>query len=203
MEYLAWPAVVLVLGLVALFMFKRNIAGRIDKIQKIERIGVSMGAEQTQAVSETKRSGFQELMDSTSSPLLRQQESKIRDDLNARGVTNEQEIIKVLTRAAAGLWLVIRWEQLDRIIFGSQLMMLIALNASALGLSVEQIGEFYKVAKNQFPAAYENYLFEQWLGFLVSQGLISKGGNGYQVTLDGKEFMSWLVQAGRTQPHPN
>jgi hypothetical protein len=203
MEYLAWPAVGLILGLVFLLMFKRNIGGCIDKIQKVERMGVSLGTEQTQTVSETKSSGFQEMMDSVSSQLLRQQEANIRDALKAKGITNEQETVKVLTRAVASASLVLRWEQIDRILFGSQLNALVAINANSLGLSIQQLKGFYDAAVQQFPAVYKTYRLEQWLQFLENQKLITKGGNGFQITIDGKEFMAWLVHAGRTHPHPN
>jgi hypothetical protein len=203
MEYLAWPAVGLILGLVFLLMFKRNIGGCIDKIQKVERMGVSIGTEQTQTVSETKTSGFQEMMDSVSSQLLRQQEANIRDSLKAKGITNEQETVKILTRAVAGASLALRWEQIDRLIFGSQLNALVATNANSLGVSIQQLKGFYDGAVQQFPAVYKTFRFEQWLQFLETQKLISKGGNGFQITIDGKEFMAWLVHTGRTHPHPN
>src|ERR1017187_6128996 len=118
MEYIAWPIVGLVLGIVFLLMFRRNLGGCIDKIQKVERMGVSIGTEQSQKqnISETKTSGFQEMMDSVSSQLLRQQETNIRDALKTKGITNEQEAIKILTRAVASASLLLRWEQIDRIL---------------------------------------------------------------------------------------
>ncbi len=203
MEYLAWPGVVLVLGLVALFLFKRNIAGRIDKIKRIERVGVSMESEQAQPVQETKSSGFQELMDLASSPLLRERENNIRNELKTRGIANEQEIIKILNRACASLQLTLQWEQIDKIIFGSQLAMIVQMNAHPAGLSVEAMKTYYDAAVKQFPEVYMNYTFEQYVNYLVSAQLILKGGSGYQVSLEGKEFMVWLVQTGRTHARPN
>jgi hypothetical protein len=67
---LTWPVVGLILGFVALLMFKRNIAGCIDKIRKIERGGVSIGVDQPQPTPDPKDSGFNQVMDATSSPLL-------------------------------------------------------------------------------------------------------------------------------------
>jgi hypothetical protein len=203
MEYLAWPSVVLVLGIVGLFAFKRNIAGLIDRIRKIERLGITTALDQTQSLPESKTTGFQELMDLVSSPLLRQREVVIRDSLKAKGVTGEQEAVKLLTRAVAALGLQLQWEQLDRSIYGSQVALMIAVNASARGLSVEQIKGFYDTAAQQFPATYKSYAFEEWLSFLEAMQMVVKGGGGYMITLEGKEFMSWLVQTGRTHPRPN
>jgi hypothetical protein len=203
MEYLAWPGVVLVLGLVALFMFKRNIAGRIDKIKRIERVGVSMESEQTQSVQESKGSGFQELMGLASSPLLRDRENNIRNELKARGITNEQEIIKILTRACASVQLTLQWEQIEKVIFGSQMAMIVQMNAHPAGLSVGAMKTYFEAAAKQFPEVYANYTFEQYVNYLVSMQLILKGGAGYQVSLEGKEFMVWLVHTGRTHARPN
>jgi hypothetical protein len=203
MEYLAWPIVALILGIVFLVMFRRNIGGSIDKLQKIERLGVSMGTGQTQTAPENRSSGFQEMMDPLNSPLLLQQEKIIRDGLKSKGITNEQEIIQILTRALAKASFGLRWEQAERFIFGSQLGVLVAMNANALGLTIQQAKEFYDAATRQFPATYKNYRFEQWLQYLEGYQLISKGGNGYQITIEGKEFMAWLIYIGRTHQRPN
>ena len=135
MEYLAWPAVVLVFAIVFLIMFRKNIAGCIDKIRKIERGGVSISTDSSQALpdakalTETKAGGFQELMDLASSALLRERENTIRNELRTRGITNEQETIKILTRACASVQLTLQWEQTEKVIFGSQLGLLVDMNA--------------------------------------------------------------------------
>jgi hypothetical protein len=203
MQYVAWPLVVLIAIIVFLVMFRGNIAGLIDKIRKVERTGISMEAEQAQAGPvAAKASGFQELMDSANSPVLRRQETTLRETLKAKSIS-DQESITILIRAVAVFSLSLRWEQIDRLIFGSQLTALVATNANSLGLSFPQIKTFYDVAAQQSPAVYENFQFEQWLQFLETHQLISKGGNGVQITMDGKEFMAWLVHAGRTHLHPN
>jgi hypothetical protein len=203
MEYVAWPIVVLILGLVALCMFKRNIAGRIDKIKKIERIGVSLESDQTQSIPEIKGSGFQELMDLASSQLLRNRENNVRNELKTRGITNDQEIIKILTRAFASSQLTLQWEQIEKVIFGSQLALLVDMNARPAGLTVAEIKLYYDNAAKQNPLVYANYTFEQYVYYLETVQLIVKGGSGYQVSLEGKEFMVWLVQSGRTHARPN
>jgi hypothetical protein len=38
---------------------------------------------------------------------------------------------------------------------------------------------------------------------IAGRGLIAKGGDGFQVTLEGKEFMIWLVKTGRTYRRDN
>jgi hypothetical protein len=203
MEFLAWPAVVLILGLIALFMFKRNIAGRIDKIHKIDRIGMQIGSEQAQSLPEAKGSSFQELMDLASSPLLRERENNIRDALKARGISNEQESIKVLIRALASSQLTLQWEQIERGIFGSQVVILVEMNTKHAGLPVDVLRKVYDEMAKKYPSTYDGYTFDQYVGYLETNRLMTKGGDGYQVTLEGKEFMVWLVQSGRTYQRPN
>lgn len=203
MEFLAWPAVVLILGLIALFMFKRNIAGRIDKIHKIDRIGMQIGSEQAQSLPEAKGSSFQELMDLASSPLLRERENNIRDALKARGIANEQESIKVLMRALASSQLALQWEQIEKGIFGSQVAILVEMNTRHAGLPVDVLRKVYDEMAKKYPSTYEGYAFDQYVSYLETNRLMTKGGDGYQVTLEGKEFMVWLVQTGRTHQRPN
>jgi hypothetical protein len=187
-------------------MFKRNLAGLIDKIRKVERTGISMEAEQTQAQAnqkEEKASDFRELMDTSSSQVLRNQEARIREGLKSKRLPNDQETIALLIRTSASLWLSLRWEQIDRLIFGSQLNALVVMNASALGLTMQQVGGFYEAAVAKSPDVYKNFPVEQWLQFLETHQLIIRGGNGVQITIDGKEFMVWLVNTGKTHVHPH
>ena len=205
MEYLAWPCVVLILGLVALFLFKREVAKLIDRVRKIDRTGITTGGDhsQSQTLPESKASSFQELMDSASSPLLRERENFIRDALKARGISNEQEAVKILTRALAGSQLTVQWEQIEKVIFGSQVAILVEMNTRPAGLSLEALHKVYDAVAKQFPSTYEGYTFEQYIGYLDAVRLIVKGGDGYQITLEGKEFMVWLVQTGKTYQRPN
>lgn len=203
MEHFAWPIAALIFGVVSLFLFRTNIAGRIDKVLKIERNGVTIGQEPTQSVPESMGTGFQEMMDLANSPLLLEREAQLREALKARGITGDSEAAKVLTRALASSHLSLQWEQIERMIYGSQLSILVEMNARPNGLSVEDIKSVFDAAAKQFPDTYKNYGFSDYVNFLTEMGLVAKGGVGYQITLTGKEFMIWLVKSGRTHRRHN
>jgi hypothetical protein len=80
-------------------------------------------------------------------------------------------------------------------IFGSQLSAMDALNSGVLRR--EEIEEFYNAAVRKFPGRYENYSFEQWLGFLRNRVLVlDLPGNTIGITVRGKDFLKHLIHYG-------
>jgi hypothetical protein len=47
---------------------------------------------------------------------------------------------------------------------------------------------------------YENYTVEQWRGFLKSWLLVDEGAEGVLITMVGREFLKWRLDAGRAGP---
>jgi hypothetical protein len=118
--------------------------------------------EQTQSgQTEGRASDFQELMDSANSQTLGNQEARIREGLKSKRLPNDQETISLLIRASASLSLSLRWEQIDQLIFGSQLNGLVVINANALGISVAQMRAFYGAAAMKNTEVYKNFPVEQ------------------------------------------
>lgn len=202
MEHFAWPAVVLVLGLFGLFMFKRHVGGLIERIRKIDKTGITTGnvPDQGQALVESKPKAFEALMDAANSPVLLAREARIREQLDAKGINNEQERIRVLTRALAESQIIMWSQQIDAVIYGSQLNLLVTLNSRPAGMTVAEMKPFYDAAASQHPNLYANDSFERYLNFLVVSGLIRANTSGFEITLEAKEFLQWLVRSGRTHP---
>jgi hypothetical protein len=101
-------------------------------------------------------------------------------------------LIRLLANAA--LW----WadEQVYRTIFGSQIFALKQMNATGPVMR-EQLEGFYNVAKGNFPDVYATYFFDQWLGYLISMGLIKTpdGGQHFSITDEGRDFLKWMMDA--------
>ena len=83
MEFLVWPAVVLVLVLVFMLVFKQPITRFIDRAQKVSRQGIEAAASPAaqEASTAAKPSPADELLKSFDNALLVNQENFIRSEL--------------------------------------------------------------------------------------------------------------------------
>jgi hypothetical protein len=62
---------------------------------------------------------------------------------------------------------------------------------------------FYTSAAQTFPALYANYSFDQWFGYLRSQGLIREDGDAVSITIRGRDFLKFLIDEGRSAKQRN
>jgi len=80
-------------------------------------------------------------------------------------------------------------------LFKSQLLMLLELNRKGF-MPVSEAKTYYDSAASETPIIYENYSFEQWLGFLNGK-LIRHPSEMLEITVQGKDFLKYLVHWGR------
>jgi hypothetical protein len=132
--------------------------------------------------------------------IVQQQEESIRASLKKFNLdVNLQEAVDLLIKHLAVTQLWFTAERIYRMIFGSQIALLKFLNTSGSASRV-QLSQYYEVVKTQFPDAYNNYSFEQYLQFLLTQGLIATQDNEhYVITTGGKEFLRWMIEVGASE----
>jgi len=100
--------------------------------------------------------------------------------------------VRVLVRQLAVHQLLYSAEKFNRLVFGSQVNVLRGLNEHG-SLSELAIIPVYEKAKLDYPSVYSGYSFENWIGFLLTQGVVRRDANNYQITAFGQYFLSWLV----------
>jgi hypothetical protein len=136
------------------------------------------------------------------SPIAVEQASIIRRDLETLGI-NQTETIDLLIKHLAATQLVHRAEVVYRTIFGSQIAILKFLNTNRRGLPKDRLLNVYDRVKAQFPVLYSTYTFEQYLSYMVSQGLIlSETVDQFTLTIAGREFLKWMADMGLSEDKP-
>jgi len=137
------------------------------------------------------------------SPSIQQREEWIRTDLQNMNLTTAgQETVDLLIHHLAVQQAVASAERIYRTIFGSQIAVLRILNSRGTATSGD-LEEIYAAARSRFPTLYARYPFQQWLGYFLSQGLLSATGNEqFTLTIDGKEFLKWMTDVAVTEEKP-
>src|SRR3989338_9526127 len=98
MEFLAWPAVALILGIVAIFVFKLPLTRFLDRAQKIGKSGIEVGAGAQVSGVEVKPSPADELLKAFDNALLLEREKFIRTELERLHIDSSPDRERVLIR---------------------------------------------------------------------------------------------------------
>lgn len=197
---LAWPVVVLILGLVSVFAFRTQIGGLISRTKRFGKGGIETFDSQPVQPTEEKR-GVEEFLRTFDNPVLIEAEQRILKDLKDRKIDTPADREKALIRALAATNLVLHFELVHGAIWGSQLSALRYLNSRNDGITVQDLVAFYESGKADFPAWYENHPFDKWLGFLVAFNLLTEQDSRIFITVAGREFLKYLINVGKAGPY--
>ncbi len=133
--------------------------------------------------------------------LISDRVSSIESDLREKGLSTEGDTVRVLTRHLAATQLLVTFEKVHSVIFGSQIYLLKKLNESIdEGRSFEVVHAHIDAVKNSFSDQLSDWSYEQYLAYLYSNILIVDGENEkLHITNLGVEYLTWIIRNGRNE----
>jgi len=194
----AWPIALVVLGVVALLIFRRDIAALIGRTKKVSKEGLETYEHQPAPPSAEKK-GAEEFFKSYDNPLLLEAEQIIEKDLRQRAIEGADRE-KTLIRALATANITQHFERLYNMIWASQLSCLRYLNPRGLGAERGELIPIYEASKTLYPDLYKDYSFDQWLGFLQRMNVVTERERRLFITVAGREFLKYLIATGKDGP---
>jgi hypothetical protein len=194
MGILVWPAVVLIIAIMFLLVYRQPVTRLVDRTKKITTAGLDASAAAQETSIERKQSGAEEMLARFENELLLDRENLIRQELTLRHVDAPADRERVLIRHLAAALIYNHFDRTYRWIFGSQLLLLQQLNAAPSTRTA--VGIHYQIAALESPEFYFNYSFDQWLHFMVSQVLVRADGEAISITVGGREFLKFVVEEG-------
>ncbi len=129
------------------------------------------------------------------SPALASMEQRIQELVAAIPPADRQA---QLVRALAISRLLASHEFVYNRIFGSQIEGLKRLDEIG-SISVEAARDFFRPYAEKFPQLYTNYPFENWLGFMLTSGLVRRDGDQLFPTEFGHAFLVYLREVRLTE----
>lgn len=196
----SWQEVILLLGVVIIIKFRKNIAGLIDRINKIGIEGIHCDPSQPSpplTLEETKSTNETILQNITSIETIISNEKIIKDNLENKQLASEDSKIKSLTRDLAEVYFVLRCERIYNSIFGSQIQLIKILSENRLnGVDQNHIDDYFTIVRNKDAGFYSNWNCMQYINFLLQSGVIIKQDNMYKITPFGIDFLTWLQRSG-------
>jgi hypothetical protein len=197
LEFFSWPVVVLVLGLVGMFVFRTPLAQLIGRTEKIGKDLLLAGPQKQSTEPANESSTVEEFLRSYDNRLLLEQEQAIRADIERRGLRDAPDLEKLLIRSLAGTQILAHFERVYSTIWDSQLALLRHLNGLDGGMERDAVGDYFQAVVDEHPVLGELQDVDGYLGFLQSNTLIAISDEVVAITVAGREFLKWLVEAGK------
>jgi hypothetical protein len=193
-----WAAIV---GIVALLLFRSPVQRLIANIKRLRwggrAIEVAQQAAQAQPALAVRTAGDAALAN-LDNQYVRQQEAMVRQWLETNRLAGDPpEAVRVLTRYVAIALMYADFEEIEAMIFGSQVRIVEAVNMQPR--PAEQIRSIYEAAAATERAVAE-YPFERYRDFLIRMGLMTESptiAGHYEVTTKGRAFLMWRVERGK------
>ena len=200
LDLLKWPLVIIII----VFIFKKSISSLINRIKSIK--GGKYGIEtelskkqlETQNVLEkpkTKMTTIEKGLNLISDDTRKRIQIAIKQETELDKVKDESEKTQLLLKYSEALYVILRFERIYNLIYGSQIKLLTHLNSS-IKETTESIIFFYNDAVEVNPTLKE-YPYKNYLAFLESQGLIIIGKeNSIQISIFGRDFLKYMIDSG-------
>ena len=197
LDALKWPLVAVILGILLIRRLAPQLGRLIDRTSKITTKGIETEKISQQTYQQKKKSA-KELLKLFDNRLIRETEEKIKAEFETIEHTREEKE-KLLMKWCVSEAIAHFFDRIYNSIFGSQIYALYYLN-SRVGTSVNvtQVKPHYDRVKILYPVIYAKYPFENWLRYLESNALIIRKDDNIGITLQGQEFLKYLIDLGLT-----
>ena len=191
---IAWACV----ALVAIVLFRKQIASLMSRIRK----GAGAEFDPPPQPKEPSSDILPKADEATASlpfsktPTTRALEDAIRQWPYVASVTDpvarEQVLIALLSRAI----LVVVFEQVEAVIWASQINLLTHLHVTPDGASREDLKHyFYEPAVSPHPEMSASFSYDSYLNFLASFNLVRVSEGQVHITNEGSEYLVWRVES--------
>ena len=224
---IAWPIVLLCLGLFFLLIYKAPITGFLNRSDKakIGNFAADAPINQTQTASNninnlgkleqltksepgyqniekddnTEKDGVVAYLASFDNPLIKETEKIISENLKSRNITDAAGRERFLIRELASTQMIVFMERVYAEIWASQVAALRSLNSCHGGVDVSILKNFYDTAKANYPDLYKDMKLESWQHYLTLFNLIQLDGSKVVITMAGQQFLKYLIEARKQE----
>ncbi|WP_020677492.1 hypothetical protein [Geopsychrobacter electrodiphilus] len=201
---LGWPHFTFIFAIVFLLIFRTQISGFISRISSIDKGGVKTSPVPEAQREKEKTEAVQELLLAIGdSIVMREVEGRIVADLQSKELETESGTAKVLIKHLAASKILLEFEQIHNLIFGSQIYLLKKLNeVTGQGQDAEVVKAQFDHVKSMFNKEFEAWDFDKYMYFLTARSLVTIENNQYHITNLGVEYLTWIARNGRSENRP-
>ena len=197
LKALAWPVSIFAIAL----FYKADLRALIPRVRKAGPAGVELDPPLQQIVVMTDLSGTigKSLPGITRTVAVEDLERLLRQEIST---IPDRDRVDMLLLELSQARLTAHFERAYRAIFGTQILGLRRLNERRIPVGLDDLKAFFVENTAPFPATYENYGFEGWLGFMLNEKLIRYTGEQIEISPVGKDFLIYMTDKGISEEKP-
>jgi hypothetical protein len=201
---ITWHHLVFIFALVFIVIFRQPLSELIRRITKIGKEGLTAGSAPEAQREKSDPKAVQQLLDVIgNSIVITDIEDRVKSDLTEKGLNTEGDTVKILIRHLAGTKLLLTFEQVHNLIFGSQIFLLKKLNEIAgQGIPAAIVNAHIDNVRTTHPTQLGDWSYDQYLKFLYDRFLIVRHGDQIHITNMGVEYLTWVARSGRSENNP-
>ena len=203
LKIVIWPILVLVIVLI----LRKSIINLVDRIQKFGIGGVSAEARQQkndQAETLPKQDekkfdtkNLDKALNQFSDSTINHFANLVDTETSQKEINDFKDKSDVLYKYSQLLYLLNSFNRLYEVIYGSQLSILNKINTTA-NETKDSVKSFYDDAARYYPDFYSAYNYDEYFGFLISQGLLVQQENEtISISAYGRDFLKFLIDTGK------
>lgn len=199
-----WHHLTFIFALVFIATFRQPLSELIRRTTKIGKEGLTAGSTPEAQREKSDPESVQQLLDVVgNSIVITDIEGRIRTELTNNGFNTNGDTAKVLIRHLAGTQLLLSFEQIHNLIFGSQIFLLKKLNeVVGQGRPVAFVNGHIDHVKSIYPSELGEWSYDQYLEFLYGRLLIVRHEDQVHITNNGVEYLTWVARNGRSENNP-
>ncbi|MEZ8144758.1 hypothetical protein [Enterovibrio norvegicus] len=191
LKYGAWPAV----AAAAIYYLKDKI-GNIFGGVKSAKVGDNeiqfFESAQAAGPAPEERQNLKHLIPEDPTGLREELEQKINQQLNQ--ISGDNKKIEILIKNLAQQQIINALEKVYYNIFGSQIRLLEFLSVQAEGKApIQAVTPFFDAAKHNSPQIFEGQHFSDYMGFLLTWGLVQNINDEWSITKHGRAFITYIT----------
>ncbi len=205
-----YKGLLIFLIVVAFFLiFKKPISELIGRIKKIKPLGVKFERPKQEPVKKI----LEEMQDIKMNQIIRGLQLFHHDTIthyrnevikatNIENLEHDIEKIDNLIQYSEALLILVLFERIYYLIFGSQILLLQHLN-SIFSTPKDEFKFYFDTAAERDPRVFKDFDFDKYLNFLISNNLINEDENGnIVISILGRDFLKFIIEEGLSDYKP-
>ena len=198
-DAITWEHMLFLFSIVFILVFRKPISILIPKIRTISKDGITTDTSPETQLEKSNSEAVQQLLDVVQNTIvISDLEDRIKNDLKTKGLIATDDASKILIRHLAGTQLLLNFEQIHQLIFGSQIFLLKKLNEVAgQGRHIEYLIGYVESVKKLYADTLTDWSKDKYLAFLFSRHLIIQHGEQVHITNLGVEYLVWIARSGK------
>ena len=198
----SWPFILLLLG----WLFRAELKKLIAGIETVEAGNTKLTLKQESPGEHglvdnppalpncsIKKSGqkapLPPFLDGDFKAAMEEREKKVKEWLKDWPFEETSSLIREL----ASFQLAVEYERLYHSIFKSQLDLLERLTGEKNALHRSVLMDVFNKLKEEYPRAYLNYSFDNWISFLTLNSLAREENSSLKITDNGRAFIAYII----------